>query len=108
MKGQKYSKYFHKIKDYLDNSDLSLVVPRQPATVKAPATRAAFIQGHSYRIWAETREGKPSKYENEDRLCVFVFLRKEGKHHVFREARGGWTRTYTDAQLVGKKILEVT
>ena len=39
--------------------------------------------------------------------CIFVYLRKEGKHHIFREVRGGWIRTYTDIQLIGKHIQEV-
>lgn len=38
---------------------------------------------------------------------VYCYEGKQGKHHVFRETRGKWTRTYTDAQLVGKKIQEV-
>ena len=32
---------------------------------------------------------------------------KEGIHHVFREERGKWIVTYTDAQLIGKHIKEV-
>ena len=39
--------------------------------------------------------------------CIFVYLRKEGKHHIFREERGGWIRTYADIQLIGKNIQEV-
>ena len=39
--------------------------------------------------------------------CIFIYLRKEGRHHMFREKRGGWIRTYTDTQLMGKKIKEV-
>ena len=38
---------------------------------------------------------------------TFVFIEKQGIHHCFKEVDGGWTRTYTDAQLVGKKIVEV-
>ena len=38
--------------------------------------------------------------------CIFVYLRKEGKHHIFREVRGKWIRTYTDIQLMGKSIQE--
>ncbi len=40
-------------------------------------------------------------------LCLFVYKCKDGIHHVFTEVRGGWTRTYTDAQLIGKLIEEV-
>lgn len=39
--------------------------------------------------------------------CVFRYEGKRGIHHYFREVRGGWTRTYTDNQLIGKRILEV-
>ena len=39
--------------------------------------------------------------------CIFRYEGKSGIHHKFREARGGWVRTYTDAQLIGKRITEV-
>ena len=39
---------------------------------------------------------------------VFQYQRTEGIHHCFREIRGGWSRTYTDCQLVDKRILEVS
>ena len=32
---------------------------------------------------------------------------KQGKHHCFKETSGGWSRTYTDQQLIGKTIQEV-
>lgn len=70
----------------------------------------AFIQGKRYRIWDSDNGGKSdSDYFNPltGKGCVFIYLRQEGKHHVFREERGGWTRTYTDVQLIGKKIQEV-
>ena len=38
---------------------------------------------------------------------VFQYERTEGIHHCFREIRGGWSRTYTDWQLVDKRIQEV-
>lgn len=41
------------------------------------------------------------------RGCVFRYEGKVGIHHCFRETRGGWTRTYTDVQLIGKRIAEV-
>ncbi|MBQ7155502.1 MAG: hypothetical protein IJR85_08130 [Synergistaceae bacterium] len=37
---------------------------------------------------------------------VFRYLGKEGIHHKFIEAHIGWSRTFTDAQLTGKKIEE--
>ena len=68
----------------------------------------SFILGKRYCI----QEGNPSPYEFEfnplnGKGCIFIYLRKEGKHHVFREERGGWIRTYTDNQLIGKYIKEV-
>ena len=39
---------------------------------------------------------------------VFQYERTEGIHHCFREIRGGWSRTYTDWQLVDKRVLEVS
>lgn len=44
---------------------------------------------------------------NMEKGFVFIYERKEGRHHMFREATGGWLRTYTDTQLIGKKITEV-
>ena len=38
---------------------------------------------------------------------TFRYLGKQGIHHAFREISGGWGRTYTDAQLVGKEVVEV-
>lgn len=38
---------------------------------------------------------------------ILQYERKEGIHHVFRETRGKWITTFTDAQLVGKFIKEV-
>ena len=35
---------------------------------------------------------------------VFKYLGKQGIHHCFEEINGGWTRTYTDVQLIGRKI----
>lgn len=39
--------------------------------------------------------------------CVFEYIGKQGIHHCFKEIYGGWLRTYTDPQLIGKKIEEV-
>ncbi|MBQ3347097.1 MAG: hypothetical protein II876_04815 [Synergistaceae bacterium] len=48
-----------------------------------------------------------AKPSGRDIPFVFRYERKEGIHHMFREATGGWRRTYTEAQLIGKKIKEV-
>ena len=42
-----------------------------------------------------------------DRDFTFEYVKKEGIHHVFREIHGGWSRTYTDTQLIGKNFEEV-
>ena len=62
-----------------------------------------FREGHIYRITTEEEQLK-YRWNNE---CVFRFEYQEGIHYVFREIRGGWTRTYTDAQLIGKHVEEV-
>ena len=38
---------------------------------------------------------------------VFRYERTEGIHHCSREVYSGWSRTYTDWQLVDKRVLEV-
>lgn len=38
--------------------------------------------------------------------CCFCYEGKIGIHYLFRETRGGWVRTYTAAQLLGKVIRE--
>ena len=58
------------------------------------SVRAKFIVGKSYKI--DSANG-----------CVFRYEGKQGIHHVFREIRGNWTRTYTDAQLIGARTEEV-
>lgn len=62
-----------------------------------------FVEGHSYQIMTtEKQEKEPVKD------CIFYYEGKKGIHHMFREISGKWTRTYTDAQLIGKKIREVS
>lgn len=42
-----------------------------------------------------------------DANCVFRYEGKQGIHHCFREINGGWTRTYTDYQLIGKYVTQI-
>ena len=44
-----------------------------------------------------------------DFSCNFVFqyLGSHGIHHCFREIHGNWNRTYTNSQLVDKRIQEL-
>lgn len=61
-----------------------------------------FGHGKKYRILETERDEKVPVKD-----CVFSYEGKECIHHMFREVKGKWTRTYTDAQLVGKKIKEI-
>lgn len=67
------------------------------------AISRSFDKGKCYSI-SEKHEGhgtcNPSEF-------IFRYERKDGIHHCFREIHGNWTRTYTDAQLVGKIVKEV-
>ena len=38
---------------------------------------------------------------------VFQYLGTQGIHHCFKEIHGGWSRTYTNNQLVDKRVMEV-
>ena len=60
-----------------------------------------FAEGHRYRIYDRLNGKKP-----ESEMCMFEYEGKDGIHHKFREVSGKWTRTYTDAQLIGKMIKE--
>ena len=68
-----------------------------PVFIESPAPESRFHEGHVYRIISS------DKWESE---CEFCYERQAGIHYIFREVRGGWTRTYTDAQLIGKTIKE--
>ena len=71
-------------------------VPPLPKPVKYE-----FSEGHTYKIYDRLN----AKKQDND-ISVFRYEGKQGIHHCFREVRGGWSRTYTDAQLVGKYIRE--
>ena len=38
---------------------------------------------------------------------VLQYLGTQGIHHHFKEIHGGWSRTYTNSQLINKRIQEV-
>ncbi len=79
----------------------------EPESMPEPVT-FSFEIGRSYTIkdigWRskECDLISPSSGWN----CTFLYTGKDGIHHVFTETQGGWRRTYTDAQLIGKKIEE--
>lgn len=109
----------YQIKAFLEVQDVSPAVIAESKLVLGLAERQKAIQRHftegkCYRIYGsgqlgsyDGRKVSASSGAAWERDCIFMFLRKEGIHHMFREVRGGWTRTYTDAQLVGKNIQEV-
>lgn len=106
-----------KIKAFLEVQDISPAVIAESKLVfglgdRQKSIRKHFIEGKCYRIYGGGCQGSYDRKSvstgtSWEQDCIFMFLRKEGIHHVFREVRGGWTRTYTDAQLVGKNIQEV-
>ena len=71
-----------------------------------------FEAGHCYKIYNAMNKGGKNSYNvllgrSWEKDCVFRYEGKHGIHHCFREERGGWSRTYTDIQLMGKTIEEV-
>ena len=64
-----------------------------------------FEAGHRYTVHGKS-VGRYSRSPDLE-LEVFEYVGKVGIHHCFKETHAGWTRTYTDAQLIGKKIEEV-
>ena len=106
----------NKIKAFLEVQDISpaLIAESKKAIgleARQKAMHKHFTEGKCYRIHSgssSVHDGKIiSSGTSLDHDCIFEFIRKDGIHHMFREVRGGWTRTYTDAQLVGKNIQEV-
>lgn len=68
-----------------------------------------FKFGHSYSIYSNGKNSHNYNWLSPEcgTFCVFRYEGKRGIHHIFKEVKGGWTRTYTDAQLIGKHIKEV-
>ena len=65
--------------------------------------RPDFIVGHVYYI-----KNKKSDKDSDNYVSFsFRYEGKQGIHHMFREIHGGWTRTYTDYQLIGKRVKEI-
>lgn len=67
-----------------------LDMKQRASTMWPPRPERKFEPGRAYLV-----EDQPLRY-----------LRKEGKHHLFRGPGGGWLTAFTDAQLVGATILE--
>ncbi|MBQ3455674.1 MAG: helix-turn-helix transcriptional regulator [Synergistaceae bacterium] len=78
--------------------------PKQKMTelnVSTSCRKFTFTSGKKYVIKCQ------SGTLSEQAEYVFMYEGRQGIHHVFRELNGNWTRTYTDAQLIGKKLYEL-
>ena len=101
-----YQNYLSRIQDYLENyGKKNELIKQTPAF--------SFSQQHLYSI-SDRRPGHSDCLNilnigpDTGMNCVFKYVGKLGKHHCFVSVRGGWSRTYTDTQLIGKIIQEVT
>ena len=63
-----------------------------PIFINPEALNCRFKEGHVYQVQVKDMTRK-DKWESE---CLFRYERQSGIHYVFREVRGGWTRTYTE------------
>ena len=79
----------------------------EPESIPEPVT-FVFETGRSYTIKDAKSSSNPNGMISPPTgdWCIFKYAGKNGIHHVFTETQGGWKRTYTDAQLIGKKIEE--
>ena len=73
----------------------------KPVTEPPRYVAPTFVKGKRYEI------SEQSHRPDIARPVTGTYLRKEGKHHVFK-GPGGWLTTWTNAQLVGKRIEEVS
>ena len=74
----------------------------------AQAIRKTFTPGACYQVRrTKVKSFLSTARDDPEEGYAFIYLRKEGIHHIFQEAKNGWLRTYTDAQLVGKFVDEV-
>ena len=82
------------------------VVHEEEKPLEIPkAPEFTFEQGRDYSIYA--KDGNLERSSFGEKFYVFRYKGKQGIHHVFTEIHGGWSRTYTDVQLMGKTIKEV-
>ena len=71
-----------------------------PPPIRPQEVSFSFIGGKTYFI-------NDTPKQSSDERNYLVYLRKEGKHHMFRNYLGGWITCFTDPQLIGKSIKEV-
>ena len=74
--------------------------PEKPLPTLPKEISFSFIGGKKYVI-------TDSPIKILDEVKMLVYLKKDGKHHMFRNYLGGWITCYTDQQLIGKTIKEV-
>lgn len=76
-----------------------------------PRINVKFVEGNCYEIHDNENVADPMSLAiKQSRNSMGYIFRYEGMsaiHHVFREIRGKWIQTYTDAQLIGKYVKEV-
>ena len=84
----------------LKKEKVSIISPLLPpkAVTIPQVVKYEFEEGHEYKI--SNTEALLDNY-------IFAYEGKRGIHHLFREVRGKWIATYTDAQLIGKSVKEV-
>ena len=81
----------------------------EPEPVEIPEpVKFTFTEGQYYTI-RDVYTGRHYSDVNPatGKQCVFRYEGMKGIYHCFVEAVGGWRRTYTNAQLIGKEIREV-
>lgn len=96
-----------------DISEHIIKLTAQQIALRNKALERTFEIGKKYSI-RETSYGVHSRgaYQTFNGTtwhddCIFEYIGKQGIHHCFKEIHGDWSRTYTDPQLIGKKIMEV-
>ena len=73
------------------------------AATSRKSIQRSFTVGNCYTI----SENRLPLDANILQYSILRYECKEGIHHMFREIRGKWIVTYTDAQLIGKYVEEV-
>ena len=114
-----YDEYDYDGDDYVDSEDEEAPLENYAERSRAAIART-FTVGSCYQVVSNKsiikRLKAGGKYvlqsistgNNDPEVgYTFRYLGKQGIHHVFREICCGWGRTYTDAQLVGKEVIEV-
>ena len=93
----------------LPQSNVSDTLQEVQEQFKYEPVTFTFTEGQCYSIRNKGVGGAHNVCAwNVEDLAVLRYVGKHGIHHCFKDIHGGWGRTYTDAQLIGKKIKEVT